>query len=147
MAKNIPLLALALLACIPFGANAQVTGGRSAFQFLTLSPAARVTALGGLQMTVRDDDVVFAAQNPAALNADMDGRLSFQHNFFLTDIQHGYAAYAAHLPKIGFTVHGGLQYVNYGDIQQADEFGYVTGKVKAGETATLCSVALTHFTT
>lgn len=117
------------------GLQAQVTGGRQVFQFLNLSPAARITGLGGAQIAVRDDDVTFAAVNPAALNPAMDGRLSFNHNFFLTDIQHGYAGYAKHLPKLGVTVHGGLQYMDYGDIQQADEQGVVNGKIKAGETA------------
>lgn len=132
MKIRVPVLVICLL---PLALSAQITGGRHVFQFMTLSPSARITALGGAQITVQDDDVAFAAANPAALNPSMDGRLTFQHNFFLSDIQHGYAAYGAHLPKLGFTVHGGLQYMNYGDIKQADEFGNVTGKVKASETA------------
>lgn len=113
----------------------QITGGQNVFSFMTLSPSARITALGGAQIAVRDDDVAFAAANPAALNPLMDGQMVFQHKFFLSDIQHGYAAYAQHLPKLGFTVQGGLQYMNYGDINQADEYGNITGKVKASETA------------
>lgn len=132
MKIRVPVLVICLL---PLVLSAQITGGRHVFQFMTLSPSARITALGGAQITVQDDDVAFAAANPAALNPSMDGRLTFQHNFYLSDIQHGYAAYGAHLPKLGFTVHGGLQYMNYGDIKQADEFGNVTGKVKASETA------------
>ena len=117
-------------------ADAQITGGQQTFQFMTLSPSARATALGGTQIAVRDDDPAFAALNPAALNPLMDGRLTFQHNFFLTDIQHGYAAYAQHLPNWGFTAHGGIQYVNYGEIKQADVLGTLTGgEVKASETA------------
>lgn len=112
----------------------QVTGGQYIFKLLELSPSARMTALGGTQITVRDDDVALAAANPAALNAGMDGRLTLNHNFFLSDIQHGYVAYAHHLPKIGFTLQGGVQYMNYGDIKQADEFGNITGQVKASET-------------
>lgn len=132
MKIRVPVLVICLL---PLALSAQITGGRHVFQFMTLSPSARITALGGAQITVQDDDVAFAAANPAALNPSMDGRLTFQHNFYLSDIQHGYAAYGAHLPKLGFTVHGGLQYMNYGDIKQADEFGNITGKVKAAETA------------
>ncbi len=120
---------------------AQVTGGQQVFQFMTLSPSARITALGGAQISVKDDDVTFAAQNPAALNAAMNGRLAFNHNFFLSDIQHGYVAYAQHLPKIGFTMHGAIQYVNYGDIKQADELGNVTGTIHAAETAVTIGAA------
>lgn len=117
-------------------ASAQITGGQQVFSFLKLSPSARITALGGMQIAVKDDDLAFAAANPAALNAAMDGRITFQHNFFLSDIQHGYVAYANDLKKIGFTVHGGIQYVGYGDIPLADEYGNrLGGNVQASETA------------
>ena len=131
--KRIPLCFLLLAAAFLPGSFAQITGGQHIFKLLELSPSARMTALGGTQITVKDDDVALAAANPAALNAGMDGRLTLNHNFFLSDIQHGYVAYAHHLPKIGFTIQGGVQYMNYGDIKQADEFGNVTGEVKASE--------------
>lgn len=117
------------------GLQAQITGGQHVFQFLSLPVSARVTALGGAQVAVQDDDPVFAAANPAALNPLMNGHITFNHNFYLSDIQHGYVGYAQHLEKIGFTVQGALQYMKYGDIQRADEFGNILGKVKAGETA------------
>lgn len=124
---------LALCAVLP--AAAQIIGGRQTFQFLTLPPSARITALGGAQIAVRDEDVAFAAANPAALNPAMDGRLTLQHNFFLADIQHSYVGYAAHLPRSGFTVHGGLQHLNYGTNVRADEFGEKQGEFKVSETA------------
>lgn len=129
--------ALFLLAFFLFspGAHAQITGGQHVFRFMTLSPSARITGLGGMQIAVRDDDVTFAAANPAALNPLMDGQIAFNHNFFLADVEHGYAAYATHLPKLGFTVHGGLQYMKYGDIPMTDEFGNKLGSISAGETA------------
>jgi len=115
--------------------TAQVTGGQTTFQFMTLPASACLTGLGGLQIAVLYDDLGFASANPAALNPTMDGQLQFNHNFFLSDIQHGYAAYVHHLPQIGFTVQGALQYMNYGDIKMADEFGQIQGDIKAGETA------------
>jgi hypothetical protein len=127
------LLIFSVLLATPL--RAQITGGQHIFKLLDLSPSARMTALGGTQITVKDDDVALAAANPAALNASMDGHLTLNHNFFLSDIQHGYVAYAHHLPRIGFTIQGGVQYMNYGDIKQADEFGNITGMVKASETS------------
>lgn len=118
-----------------FQLSAQVTGGQSTFQFMSLSPSARATGLGGLAITIKDDDLALAALNPGALNKNMHGRLTFQHNFFLSDIQHGYTAYGWAIPKSEFSMQAGIQYMNYGDIQQADPFGNVSGKVKASETA------------
>lgn len=127
-------LVFALFALLP-RPWAQINGGQHVFQSFNLSPASRITALGGIQIAVRDDDPVFAAQNPAALNSSMSGALTFQHNFFLSDIQHGYAAYAHQLPRLGFSVHGGIQYLNYGEIPYADEFGNQSGNIKARETS------------
>ncbi|MBL7806510.1 MAG: type IX secretion system protein PorQ [Saprospiraceae bacterium] len=126
---------LLLTFLLPENAEAQVIGGRHVFSYLTLPQSARVTGLGGAQIAVRDDDPVFAIANPGALNQSMSGKVAFNHNFFLGGIQHGYVSYAQHLKKWGFTVHGGMQYLSYGEIKRADEYGDVQGTVKAGETA------------
>jgi hypothetical protein len=133
--RKIGLLLLVAANCQMPNANCQITGGQNVFSFLNLSPSARITGLGGMQIAVKDDDAAFAAVNPAALNSSMDGQLTVQHNFFLSDIQHGYVAYANDLPKIGFTMHGSLQYMGYGDIVRADEYGNKIGSVNASETA------------
>jgi hypothetical protein len=116
-------------------AKAQVTGGQHVFRFLDFSPSARITALGGSQIAVKDDDVNLAALNPAALNPKMDGRLVFNHDFYLSDIGHGYLSYGKHLNKLGITTHAGLKYIKYGKITMADEYGNKLGLIKAAETA------------
>jgi hypothetical protein len=132
---------LLFLAAFAITAQAQITGGQSSFAFLRLSPSARITGMGGAQVAVRDDDVSFAALNPAALNPRMSGAISLNHNFYLADLQHGYVAYGQHLKKIGFTVHGGVQYQDYGDIPQADELGNVNGNVRAKDIAFVAGAA------
>lgn len=126
-------LCLSLCACAPEQIAAQITGGKYVFQTLNLSQGARLSALGGAQVAVADEDPVFAAANPAALNPAMGGRFSINHNFFMSDIQHGYLSYAHQLSKLGLMVHGGIQYLDFGDIKRADEFGTVIGTVKAAE--------------
>lgn len=116
-------------------AFAQVTGGRHVFRFLTLSPSARATALGGVVLSVRDDDAALAAFNPAALNPAMNGQVTLQHNFLLAGIQHSYAAYAHHVGALEATFHASVQHVGYGDIPMADAFGNIQGQVRAAETA------------
>ncbi len=126
---------LLLVGTTPANVAAQVTGGRHSFRFLALSPSARVTALGGALLTVRDDDVALAAFNPAVLNPAMGGRLTLQHNFLLAGVQHSYAAYAHHWGAVETTLHAAVQHVGYGDIPMADEFGNIQGQVRAAETA------------
>lgn len=115
--------------------QAQIVGGNSSFEFLGLPASARITALGGHQITVQDDDVNLALSNPASLNPLMHGQASFNHNFMVSDIGSGYASYAHHLPKANFTLHGGIQYLSYGDFQATDQLGNITGDFKASEYA------------
>ncbi|MBK8491634.1 MAG: type IX secretion system protein PorQ [Saprospirales bacterium] len=110
-------------------------GGAAVYQFLQFAPSARVSALGGNLITVRDDDVNLAFANPALLNARMHHALSFSHNLYLAGIQNGYVAYGYHLPKGDITLHGGLQYVSYGTFDATDDIGTVTGDFKAAEYA------------
>ena len=110
-------------------------GGQTTFAFLNLSPSARVSGLGGNLITVVDDDVNLAYANPALLNPLMHQQISFQHNFHLGGIQNGYAAYAQYFYRLKMTFHAGIQYVNYGDLKQTNEFGEVEGTFQANENA------------
>ncbi len=134
LAQRAALLLLACCALAP-ATFAQVTGGKHVFKFLNLSPSARATALGGVLLTVRDDDAALAAFNPAALNPAMSGHLTLQHNFFLAGVQHSYAAYAHYVRPLDATFHASIQHIGYGDIPMADEFGNIQGQVRAAETA------------
>lgn len=121
--------------------KAQVTGGQHVIKLFELSQSSRITGLGGSQIAVADEDVVLASQNPAVLNPLMNGRLSINHNFFISDLQHSYLAYGEHLPKIGITVHGAFQHLNYGELIRADEFGNQQGTFEVSENAFVLGAA------
>ena len=114
---------------------AQSTGGREVYQFLNLSPSARVTALGGNLITVRDDDINLAFANPGLLNPSMHHQISFNHNFHLADIQHGYVAFGQYVPAWNTTLHAGLQYITYGTFDATNVVGEKEGEFKAAEYA------------
>lgn len=133
MKKTVLLCTLSLFF---FGKNeAQVVGGDNVFEFVNLSPSARITALGGHLITVRDDDVNLAYQAPSLLNPSMHGQVSFGNHFFQTGINHGYAAYGHYLEKWDATMHGGVQYIRYGTFDETDEIGNVLGQFSASEYA------------
>lgn len=115
--------------------NAQRLGGQRVFEFLNLSPSARITALGGQLLAVRDSDLASAYRNPALLNREMDKQLSFNYNFFAADIGSGYAAYAQYSDKLDMTFHGGIQFIDYGTFDQTDEFEQNLGTFDAAEYA------------
>lgn len=110
-------------------------GGAAVYPFLQFSPSARISALGGNLITVRDDDVNLAYANPSLLNPRMHHALSFSHNLYMAGIQNGYVAYGHYLSKWDLTLHGGVQYVSYGMFDATDAIGTVTGDFKAAEYA------------
>jgi hypothetical protein len=116
-------------------------GGKNVYEFLNLSPSARITALGGNLITVKDDDVALAFQNPSALNPSMNNQLSFNHNIHLGGINNGYVSYGQYVKKLDATFHGGLQYMSYGTFDAADEYGNITGTFKASEYAFVVGAA------
>ncbi|MBI1227679.1 MAG: type IX secretion system protein PorQ [Bacteroidetes bacterium] len=115
--------------------QAQINGGHNSFEFLRLPASARLTALGGYQIAVQDDDINFALSNPAALNPQMNHQISFSHDFMVSDISSGYVSFGQHLDKLGVTMHGGIQYMNNGDFTATDEIGNEMGSFKANEYA------------
>lgn len=114
---------------------AQPIGGDNVYEFLNLSSHARITALGGNLITVRDDDISLAFDNPAALNPQMHNSLAFNYNFRLADIRNGYFGFGQHIQKWDMTFHGGIHYISYGDFIGTDEVGLVEGTFDAAEQA------------
>ncbi len=121
--------------CVTGTLFAQPIGGEHIYEFMTFSPSARTTALGGELVSVADDDVALAALNPATLNASMHNQMSFNHNLYVAGISTGYAAYGFHAKKLETVFHGGIQYMSYGSFDAADEFGQITGSFTASEYA------------
>ena len=109
-------------------------GGRHVYDFLNLAPSARHAALGGINVSTIDDDPAFAAQNPALVNDSMHKQLAFSFVNYLADIGYGYVGYSHRLEGLG-NIHSGIQYVNYGKMQGADEFGNLTGEFGARDLA------------
>lgn len=133
--RRVILLVAVLLFSSATALWAQVTGGQNSFSFLEISPSARATALGGNQIAVRDEELVFASLNPAALNPQMSGRLAFNHNNYLSDIRYGHVAFGQQLEKVGHMLYAAVQYADYGSIQRADVFGNQLGDIPVKETA------------
>ncbi|MSQ79730.1 MAG: type IX secretion system protein PorQ [Flavobacteriaceae bacterium] len=119
------------LLLLPAFAQAQL-GGSYSFAFLKLPNNARVASLGGTLNCIADEDVGQAWQNPALINAEMNNRISFNTVNYLSDINHGSAAFAHSFKKYG-NMAAGIQYVNYGSFKGYDENGNATANFSAGE--------------
>lgn len=121
------------LFCTVSSAYAQI-GGQGIYQFLQLPTSARVAALGGHHIAVMDDDSNLANQNPSLYNPTMTKQIALNTSFYLADINYGYVAYTQQIDSL-LTMGVGVQYANYGDFVQTDEFGQITGSFTGGEYA------------
>jgi hypothetical protein len=107
-------------------------GGSSTYSFLNVTSSARIAALGGHFISVRDNDLNLAYQNPALLNKDMHTQLAMSGVNYFAGIKYGYAAYANHFKKAG-TFSAGIHFMSYGEFDEADVTGQITGIFRASE--------------
>ena len=110
-------------------------GGDNVYEFLNVPLTARIGALGGSLISVRDYDASLSAINPSLLNPQMHQDISFSTNIHIAGITTGYAGYAHHIPKWKSVFNGGLQFISYGTFTGTDETGALTGDFKASEIA------------
>jgi len=119
-------------------------GGKSVFPLLNESPSARVTAMGGLFISVLDDDASLALQNPSLITPMMHNHLSLNYTDYLYNLQEGYAGYVRSFDKIKTTFNAGIQYLNYGDFTMTDEIGNSIGSFNGSEYAITLGAGRTY---
>lgn len=113
--------------------HAQI-GGSTTFSFLDLTPSARQAALGGNIISIRDNDLNTAINNPSILNPEMDKQITFNYNPHFAGIKHGYVAFAKKINSLG-TFALGMQFVDYGNFDRTDETAQELGTFSAGDYA------------
>lgn len=131
MVKFIRLLFLVLI--IPFSLKAQ-EGGSATYSFLNVPAGARVAAMGGTFISVKDNDLNVALQNPALLNPSMSKFLALSGVTYFDGVRFGDVAFARDYNKPGmFDAY--IHYANYGTFKEADVTGEIIGSFKAADYA------------
>lgn len=128
----------AVLLCLFFlsyTAQAQVTGGQFAMQFLQMPNAPHISALGGINVSHSDQDISFALQNPALMRPSLHNQLGLNYNSYYAGIKIMNLNYGYHAAKINTSFALGIQYLNYGDFVQTDNIGNTLGNFRANDYA------------
>ncbi len=126
--KALCFLVLILLTNVSFG---QVTGGQYAFEYLRMSNSPHVTALGGISVANPADDISLALQNPAMMRPGMHNELELNYNDYYAGIEIMNLQYGYHVPKLNTSFFLGIQYLNYGTMDQTDPISNVIGTFHA----------------
>ena len=119
-----------------------IGGGSSAFAFMGLPVSARLNALGGSNVSVRDGDITMAMNNPALLGdrthmvlsmnfcyimqGTMFASAMYGHNFGRSKIEKPFID-ANGVPDKPNYFMAGIYYLDHGKMQYADQYGNLTG--------------------
>jgi len=138
MKKN--LLSLFILFLLTISFSIAQDGNTSSFNFLTTPVSARVSALGGLNITNKDSDVNSFLYNPALISDSMNTSLSTGFQYHIAGIRNNSFAYAHKFKNLG-TVAAGVLSANYGTMDQTDASGNFMGTYNAGANALVLGYA------
>ena len=115
------------------------TYSQNTYDFLRLDGSARAGALGGSFVANNDDaDVIF--YNPAGIELLQGNPASFSFVKHLMDINLASLSYSTDFEDIG-RFGAAIKYINYGNFQEADEFGTRTGDFGAHDIACVVGYA------
>jgi hypothetical protein len=124
--KKLPLLMLPLL----FALSAKGQEKSSTFNFLKLPVSAHAAALGGMNVSVVDDDPTLAFTNPALLASVSDNTINLNYMSYLKGSTVASASYAKAVGErhtLGFNAN----FINYGSMDATDATGQTTGSLTA----------------
>ncbi len=127
--KNILILLL-----IFWAGTSQAQEDNSIFQFLKLPFSAHAAALGGENITVVEDDITMAVQNPALLSCVADKTINFNYMFYIDGVKVASAAFSR---LFGERSAWALtaQYVDYGSMKEVTEENIILGSFSAKDIA------------
>lgn len=100
---------------------------RSVFNFLSLPNSAHVTALGGKNISLVEDDASLSFQNPALLSSVSNNSLALNFLSYMQGAKSGSASFT-HIHRERGTWGVNAQFASYGTIMQTDEIGNDIGK-------------------
>jgi hypothetical protein len=127
------IAAVVLSLLVPAPAGAQI-GGEATYKFLNITNSARVAALGGNVLAIKDNDVTLTLTNPSLITPEMNNNLALSYVNYFSGNNFGFLMYSRTFNKAGSFV-GSLQFMNYGKFTAADETGNITGEYSASEYA------------
>ena len=109
--------------------SAQVLGGSSTFNFLKLPVTPQLSALGGINISNRTNDIGLIMSNPSFLREDMSGQLHASFNSMYAGIKNLALVGGYHLNDWKTNVGVGISYLDYGNIDATDPSGNILGNI------------------
>ena len=122
----------------------QTIGGSSVFNFLRIPNTPQLTALGGVNVSVSSNDVGLAFNNPALLKKEMHTQVNAVFNNFYADVNAYHLSFGYRQEKLKTNFAGGLNYFDYGKINETDPSGNLFGIVNPKDWVIQLSVSRSY---
>lgn len=106
--------------------------GQDSFQILNVIGPARVAALGGMNIAVKDGDLNLGMITPSLLDSTSDRQIALGFSRLFGEASIGHAAYAHNFKEFGI-VSFSMNSLTYGNFDITDEAGQVQGSFNSGE--------------
>lgn len=117
---------------MPFGIKSfSQNGGDGVFRFLNIPNSAKIASLGNTFPTFNDRDISLSFQNPALIKSDDKGALALNYSNYVADINFGSVQYGFNI-KDSSIISTGLMFINYGNFDETDPAGNLTGNTFTG---------------
>lgn len=100
--------------------------GSSAYSFLNIPMSSRIYGLGGINISLIDDDITTIDQNPALLGPEMSGMISLSYMKYVGGSNFAGIRYA-HSAGDRAAWSAAVQYFGYGSMRETDEVGNIIG--------------------
>lgn len=98
----------------------------AAYNFLNISSSSKIYGLGGVNISLVDDDIFSADQNPALLGSEMSGQIGVGYMRYIGGSNFASAAYTHSVGERG-AWGASVKYFGYGAIKETDITGAVIG--------------------
>lgn len=132
--KTTNILLLAILLTITTALPSLGQDGSTAYNFLNVSGSSRIYGLGGVNISLVDDDLMTSDQNPALLGQEMNNQVGINYMRYIGGSNFAGARYAHSIGSHG-TWSAGIQYFGYGSMKETDESGNILGEFSPKDVA------------
>lgn len=108
--------------------------GSSAYNFLNITSSSKIYGLGGVNISLVDDDISVSDQNPALLGPEVSGQLAFGYMHYVGGSNFANLRYAHSSGERG-AWSASVRYFGYGSIKEATPDGNIIGTISPKDLA------------
>lgn len=123
--RALALMVLCAMVLCAFGRD-----GDQSYSFLNITSSSKIYGLGGMNISLVDDDIMTTDQNPALLGQEMSGQLALNYMRYIGGSNFAGLRYGQKVGAHG-TWGAAIQYNGYGSIKETDESGNISGTFSA----------------